>query len=65
MELEARTRAGGKGGPCGRQGKRWRLYSGLFVLLKQKIQLSREVILRLVKEVIESFRRLVYGLVRS
>jgi len=61
-------RRGKKGGPWGdwgRGGKRWRLYSGLFVLLKQKIMLGAAVIRRLVKEVAESFRRLVYGHVRS
>jgi hypothetical protein len=38
---------------------------GPFVLRKQKILLGWEGIRRLVKEVVEYFRRLVYGLVRS
>ena len=55
----------GAGGQDRGRGKRWRLYSGRFVLLKQKIRLGREVILRLANGVIENFRRLAYGLVRS
>jgi len=47
------------------KGKGWRLYSGLFVLLKQKIKLRCEVLRRLIAEVLEFFRRLVYGDVRS
>ena len=41
------------------------MYSGLFVLLKQKVMLGAAVMRRLVKEVVESFRRLVYGHVQS
>lgn len=49
----------------GKRGKKWWLYSGLFVLLKQKIKLGREVLRCIVVEVLEFFRRLVYGDVRS
>jgi hypothetical protein len=44
----------------GSQGKKWKLYSGLFVLLRHK-----EVIRQMISEVIEFFRRLVLGYVRS
>ena len=47
------------------RGKRWELYSGLFILLKQKLKLGREVIRQLIAEVLEFFRRLVWGDVRS
>lgn len=47
------------------RGQKWKLYSGLFVLLKQKIQLRQAVIRRLLAEVIDFFRRLVWGNVRS
>jgi len=46
-------------------GKKWQLYSGLFVLLKQKIRLGREVLRHLLAEVLQFFRRLVWGDVRS
>lgn len=47
------------------RGKRWELYSGLFVLLKQKFRLGREVVRQLITEVVGFFRRLVWGGVRS
>jgi hypothetical protein len=47
----------------GSQGKKWKLYSGLFVLLRQR--LGKEVIRQMISEVIEFFRRLVLGYVRS
>jgi hypothetical protein len=49
----------------GSQGKKWKLYSGLFVLLRHKIRLGKEVIRQMISEVIEFFRRLVLGYVRS
>ncbi len=48
-----------------KRDERWELYSGLFVLLKQKIQLGREVIRQLIAEVLGFFQRLVYADVRS
>lgn len=53
----------GEGNSASFQGERkgkWRLYSGLFVLLKQKIQLGREELRRLVAKVVELFRNLTY-----
>lgn len=49
----------------GKKGKKWELYSGLFILLKQKIRLGRAVLCQLIASVLESFRRMVYGDVRS
>ena len=46
-------------------GKRWHLYSGLFVLLKQKIQLAEGVLQRILAQVLDSFRILVWGDVRT
>jgi len=66
-----RDRAYGSGGNSspsdsrGKRGRKWSLYSGLFVLLKQKLRLGREVIRQLIAEVLEFFRRLVWGDVRS
>ncbi|MCK4393646.1 hypothetical protein KAX17_12140 [Candidatus Bipolaricaulota bacterium] len=45
----------------GKRGKKWKLYSGLFILLKQKIRLGRAVLRQLIVEVLTSFRRLVWG----
>ncbi len=55
----------GSGSGARARGKKWSLYSGLFVLLKQKLQLGREVVRRLMIEVLGDFRRLVYGDVRT
>ena len=52
-------------GARGKRGKKWKLYSGLFILLKQKLRLGREVIRQLITEMLEFFRRLVWGDVRS
>ena len=51
--------------PSKHRGKYWKLYSGLFVLLKQKILLSAAVLDRLVLAVLRSFACLVTGHVRS
>jgi hypothetical protein len=48
-----------------RTGKRWELYSGLFVLLKQKIWLSEQVLEQLIIAVLHAFIRLVRGHVRT
>jgi len=52
-------------GARGKRGKKWKLYSGLFILLKQKLRLGREAIRQLIAEVLELFRRLIFGNVRS
>lgn len=46
-------------------GKRWKLYSGLFVLIKQKIWLSDAVLEQLITTVLRTFTCLVRGDVRS
>lgn len=46
-------------------GKKWKLYSGLFVLLRQKIRLGRAVLRQLIAEVLGFQRRMVWGDVRS
>jgi hypothetical protein len=45
--------------------KRWKLYSGLFVLIKQKICLSKQVLDQLISTVLHAFIRLVRGDVRT
>lgn len=46
-------------------GQKWKLYSGLFILLKQKIRLSAAVIRRIVASVLQSFVCLVQHPVRT
>ena len=46
-------------------GKHWKLYSGLFVLLKQKLLLSRSVLAQVIQDVLRAFANLVLGDVRS
>ena len=46
-------------------GKRWTLYSGLFILLKQKIQLALDALQRLIRQVQCAFKLLVLGNVRT
>lgn len=48
-----------------RHGKRWVLYSGLFVLLKQKIQIAADALERIMQQVNRAFRLLVLGDVRT
>jgi hypothetical protein len=48
-----------------RTSKRWKLYSGLFILIKQKIWLSKAVLDRLITTVLNTFTCLVRGDVRS
>jgi len=48
-----------------RTGKQWELYSGLFVLIKQKIWLSKQVLEQLIAAVLHAFIRLVQGDVRT
>lgn len=51
--------------PGKRPNRKWYYYSGLFVLLKQKITLSLREIIRLLEEVLHNFMLLVRGYVRS
>jgi hypothetical protein len=51
--------------PGKRPNRKWYSYSGLYVLLKQKITLSLQEMRRLLKEVLHSFILLVRGYVRS
>lgn len=48
-----------------KQGKKWKLYSGLFILLKQKLHLSAARWRQLVKQVAARFAALVHHPVRS
>lgn len=48
-----------------RTGKRWKLYSGLFILIKQKIWLSQQLLERIITAVLRTFTRLVRGDVRT
>ncbi len=48
-----------------RLGRKWRRYSGLFVLLKQKLDLPADRLRPLIREARESFIRLVYHPVRT
>ena len=47
------------------KGKHWALYSGLFVLLKQKILIASDVLQGIIRAVQRSFARLVLGDVRT
>jgi hypothetical protein len=47
------------------EGKKWHRYSGLFILLKQRIQLSEETIAEVIDEVYLLFMRIVLGYVRT
>lgn len=48
-----------------RRSRKWRCYSGLFVLLKHKIRLAKYEIRRLVSEVLRRFKLLVLDYVRT
>ena len=47
------------------KSRKWKQYSGLFVLLKHNIQLSQEAMENIIQEVLELFRYIVRGFVRS
>ena len=53
------------GSPSLKKGKKWKRYSGLFVLLKQKWTLSHEQKTAILDSALTTFRRLVYPNVRS
>jgi hypothetical protein len=48
-----------------RQHPKWLLYSGLFVLIKQELKITRQVMQRICQEVIRAFETLIYGNVRT
>jgi hypothetical protein len=48
-----------------KQHPKWLIYSGLFVLIKQELKITREVMQRICQEVIRAFEILIYGNVRS
>lgn len=51
--------------PVVKKGKKWKLYSGLFILLKQKVHLPACVIRQIVAGVLETFVRLAQHPVRT
>ena len=51
--------------PVLKTGNKWKLYSGLFILLKQKVCLPACTIRQIVAEVLETFVRLVQSPVRT
>lgn len=53
------------GAPSLRKGKKWKRYSGLFVLLKQKWSLSDEQKADVLKAAFATFQHLVHPHVRS
>ncbi len=53
------------GSPFFKKGKKWKRYSGLFVLLKQKWTLSQEQKTAVLEAALASFRSLIYPNVRS
>ncbi len=53
------------GAPALKKGKKWRRYSGLFVLLKQKWSISAEFRAAILKAAFEVFLALVHPVVRT
>ncbi len=47
------------------QGKKWKLYSGLFIVLKQRVRLSTETLSRIINCVYSHFKGIVLGDVRT
>jgi hypothetical protein len=45
--------------------RKWKLYSGLFILLKRKITLARDALLQALESAYMIFRRIVFGNVRT
>jgi len=45
--------------------RKWKQYSGLFILLKRKIRLAREALLQALESAYMLFRRIVFGNVRT
>jgi hypothetical protein len=48
-----------------KQHPKWRLYSGLFVLLKQKLRISRRDLIQVAQAAASAFAALIYGNVRT
>lgn len=48
-----------------RKRRKWQLYSGLFILLKQKVSLPAKTLCRLIHQVLDAFALLVQPLVRT
>ena len=46
-------------------GKKWKLYSGLFILLKRKFQLSKEALMQVIDCAYAFFRGIIFGYVRT
>lgn len=53
------------GSPALKKGKKWKRYSGLFVLLKQKWNLSQEQKAAVLESALDTFRCLIYPNVRT
>jgi hypothetical protein len=51
--------------PKAKRRRKWQLYSGLFILLKQKINLSTKTLRRLLHQVLDAFALLVQPTVRT
>jgi len=47
------------------EGRTWQRYSGLFILLKQKIQLSRKVLAQVMNRAYLLFMKIIWGNVRT
>jgi len=54
-----------EGKPTWKKGRKWKLYSGLFILLKQKLLLSAKHFRAIVRKVLTVFAALVYHPVRT
>jgi len=48
-----------------KQHPKWLIYSGLFVLIKQELNITRQVMQRICQEVIRAFKTLINGNVRT
>ena len=55
----------GKEGVPVKKGRKWKLYSGLFILLKQKIDIAAQDMEKLIRQVLDFFGMLVLGDVRT
>jgi len=53
------------GSPSLKKGKKWKRYSGLFILLKQKWVLSQQQKNAVVEAALATFRSLIYPNVRT
>lgn len=60
-----RRRRGRASPPHGHSMTKWKLYSGLFILLKQKIDLSRRMLRQIARSVLAAFVSLVFPNVRT